>query len=809
MKATPAEGRSWLVRKAGEAGVQFGTRRASGDVVWAKTAVRLRPALPDDWTTCQRYAVVAAGHTLCGEIMVLVQEELELWALDITPSVDQTPAVMAMAPVPGGAMDRFFKGGGGYVELKEATAAAKKRWVAQARASNQTRDHFYRVIGQWANTQPRQALRLSGQGMWITVNDSGEVSRPGQDRSHPVAWTKYGVPHAPPQPNAVSVLAEEVRPGEYTYPPEAHLTFRVQAAGRPIMQSMPVTALPTAFAMGADQQPAQLEVASPAIGGRPTATGDVQAVDALGTILGIKAEIVCTSQDLRRLEGTVRAAAAKAEVEVDGLHYWPAPAQVVLTFTVERGGRAERLKEEVVLPAGLSWAVDMRPRPEIEQMGAWLRRAEEQRRVVFRVRSQSTAKQNPAHPGLRAVLVIRSSPDARLKEYLMAFSTVEQAWAATNPGYGTVPTLQMKPREGRLPVRCTQDRLGVIVGAAGVPGIPKTTLLTACAANIRRAALVVHAAHEGRNMAMACSGPGTATPVRNPGKQPLGAGSQGEAADVQAQQHAELNGKLRLLGLALDEATKVDGDCLPDAVARMLRSHPELYLSAGGPQEMTHETVRAGIVKWVDENLNTQYTPQVFNDADVGEGSWTVEELIQAILIPEMRAGVPPRPHVQTVTDYLAEIARHGTYADQLSLVAAASTYGLALTIVSSRPGTEHTKVNPTNQPASRSVFLAHRVENHYMAVKQVVNLGPPVCRRTEPPAAAAQAGGARVVDGGDDEAAQLAAAMAMSMDEGAPAPAPAPAPPAPAGGNDDMNLEDIDDPELRMALQMSMQDVP
>jgi len=190
-------------------------------------------------------------------------------------------------------------------------------------------------------------------------------------------------------------------------------------------------------------------------------------------------------------------------------------------------------------------------------------------------------------------------------------------------------------------------------------------------------------------------------------KQPLGAGSQGEAAGVQAQQHAELNGKLRLLGLALDEATKVDGDCLPDAVARMLRSHPELYLSAGGPQEMTHETVRAGIVKWVDENLNTQYTPQVFNDADVGEGSWTVEELIQAILIPEMRAGVPPRPHVQTVTDYLAEIARHGTYADQLSLVAAASTYGLALTVVSSRPGTEHMKVNPTNQPASRSIFFS------------------------------------------------------------------------------------------------------
>ena len=50
---------------------------------------------------------------------------------------------------------------------------------------------------------------------------------------------------------------------------------------------------------------------------------------------------------------------------------------------------------------------------------------------------------------------------------------------------------------------------------------------------------------------------------------------------------------------------------------------------------------------------------------------------------------------------------------------------------------------------------------------------------------------------------------MAMSMDEGAPAPAPAPAPPAPAGCNDDMNLDDIDDPELRMALQMSMQEVP
>ena len=48
---------------------------------------------------------------------------------------------------------------------------------------------------------------------------------------------------------------------------------------------------------------------------------------------------------------------------------------------------------------------------------------------------------------------------------------------------------------------------------------------------------------------------------------------------------------------------------------------------------------------------------------------------------------------------------------------------------------------------------------------------------------------------------------VSMSMDEGAPAPAPAP--PAPAGGNDDMNFDDIDDPELRMALQMSMQDVP
>ena len=241
------EGRSWLVQKHDEGTVQFGTKRTSGTTVWADNHVNLKQDAPRDWRTSTQYQVVAVGHTEAkGDMLALVREGADLWALNVTPVVEQDPGQHLMAPVKGSAMDRFFKSGGGYSAMADTTAAAKKILVRQAREDNHERDTLYRTLGQWAETKPRLELKAARNTMWVTVSSTGLVGRPGQAHEYTFAWTRYGLPHEPPPRCDAPVQVRRVRAEEWAYPPVDHLTFRVQPAGRPIMESLPVIGLPTA-----------------------------------------------------------------------------------------------------------------------------------------------------------------------------------------------------------------------------------------------------------------------------------------------------------------------------------------------------------------------------------------------------------------------------------------------------------------------------------------------------------------------------------------------------------------------------------
>ena len=127
----------------------------------------------------------------------------------------------------------------------------------------------------------------------------------------------------------------------------------------------------------------------------------------------------------------------------------------------------------------------------------------------------------------------------------MAYNTEQQAWAATTDGYATTPILPMLPKEGRQPVRCTADHLGVIVGAAGLQGVPDKSLWLACAQNIRAAAVVVQTAYMHWDMG---GGPGGQV-VRRGG----GASTEGSAGATQKDQR-------RTEGMAVKIAAAPDNE---------------------------------------------------------------------------------------------------------------------------------------------------------------------------------------------------------------------------------------------------------